>query len=91
MPRQSIISNLTVQFPNNIQPPQWGAPVLITQICVITDANGNALYQPSYQAMPASAEDISDEMLAALQQQLAAVGLTVARTGAGPATATGEA
>ena len=79
MPRQTIIANLTIQFDNPIQPPQWGAPVLITHIGVVVDEAGNALYQPAYQPMPAVAEDITDEVLTALKKQLAAVGLSVAR------------
>lgn len=79
MRRQNIVVNLTIQFNNPVQPPQWGAPVLLTQVALVVDAEGNALYQPAYHSQPAAAEDITDELFAALQQQLAAVGLAVSR------------
>lgn len=79
MRRQNVLMNLTIQFNNPVQPPQWGAPVLITQATLVVDAQGNALYQPAYHSQPAAAEDITDELLVALQEQLAAVGLSVAR------------
>ena len=85
MRRQNIVINLTIQFDNAVQPPQWAAPVLLTQVALVVDAQGNALYQPAYHAQPAAADDITDELLAALQQQLAAVGLAVSRlAAAGP-------
>ena len=79
MRRQNIVVNLTIQFNNPVQPPQWGAPVLLTQAALVVDAEGNALYQPAYHSQPAAAEDITDELFAVLQQQLAAVGLAVSR------------
>ena len=79
MPRQTLISTLTFQFPNPVQPPQWGAPVIVTHIGIVTDEAGAAIYQPSFQQMPAVAEDITDEVLAALQQACAAVGLVIDR------------
>ena len=79
MRRQNIVVNLTIQFNNPVQPPQWGAPVLLTQVALVVDAEGNALYQPAYHSQPAAAEDITDDLFAALQQQMAAVGLAVSR------------
>lgn len=84
MRRENILVNLTVQFANPVQPPQWGAPVLLTQVGLVVDVNGNALYQPAYSQMPAAASDITDEMLAEMQKQLVAVGLTVTRLPAEP-------
>lgn len=83
MQRYTIPVNLTVQFPNEVQPPQWDAPVLIMQASVVTDINGQAVYQPAFTQVPAAESDITDEMLARLQHQLAAVGLTVTRTNPG--------
>lgn len=56
-----------------------GAPVLLTQVALVVDEGGNALYQPAYHSQPAAAEDITDELFAALQQQLAAAGLAASR------------
>ncbi len=86
MPRQTLISTLAFQFPNPVQPPQWGAPVIVTHIGIVTDETGAAIYQPSFQQMPAVAEDITDEVLTALQQSCAAVGLVIDRK---PASAPG--
>lgn len=85
MQRQNILVSLTVQFANPVQPPQWGAPVLLTQVGLVVDDKGNAVYQPAYSQMPAAPSDITDELLAQLQVQLAAVGLTVARLPVGDA------
>lgn len=79
MRRQNIIVQLAIQFPNPVQPPQWGAPVLLTQVALVVDAQGAAMYQPAYHSQPAAAEDITDELLVAMQEQLAAVGLAVSR------------
>ena len=79
MPRQTYIVNLTLQFDNPIQPPQYGAPVMLTSASIVTNAGGTALYQPAYTTVPASPEDVTDEMLAAIASRLAALGLSVAR------------
>ena len=79
MPRQTLVSTLAFQFPNPVQPPQWGAPVIVTHIGIVTDDTGAAIYQPSFQQMPAVAEDITDELLAALQRSCATLGLVIDR------------
>lgn len=79
MPRNTYIANATIQFDNPIQSPQWGAPVLLTSICVITNDEGLPLYQPNHRVEPATAEDVTDELLAALNVKLGALGLEVAR------------
>lgn len=71
--------SLTVQFDNPYQPPQWGMPVLMTQVVTVKDVNGTDLYTPSHQMLPAVAADVTDEMLAALQTKLASIGLAVSR------------
>lgn len=79
MQRQNFLVHMTIQFPNPVQPPQWGAPVTLTQVGLVVDEKGSPLYQPAYSQMPAAASDITDELLAQLQTQLAAVGLAVTR------------
>lgn len=83
MQRQTIIISLTVQFQNPVQPPQWDAPVMLTQASLVVDAGGQPVYPPAFSQVPAASSDITDDMLAHLQVQLAAVGLTVARTADG--------
>ena len=77
--RQSISISLTIQFDNEFQSPQWGAPALLTQAVVVRGAGGAPIYPPAHQMLPAVADDITDDMLAALQSKLGALGLTVAR------------
>jgi hypothetical protein len=79
MIRQNILVSLTVQFNNPVQPPQWSAPVCITQASVVIGPDGKSVYPPAYSQVPAAESDISDELLEKLQEQMKAVGLTVAR------------
>ena len=71
--------SLNIQFDNPHQPPQWGAPALLTQVVMVTDAAGNPVYPPAHQMLPAVAEDITDDFLAALQERFASLGLVVDR------------
>lgn len=77
---QTLVTRLIVQFPNPVAQTQFGAPVLLMQVTIVTDEAGNALYHPAYAEIPAAPSNISDDMLHHLQVQLAAVGLTVSRT-----------
>lgn len=79
MNRQNILISMTVQFPNPLHAPQWGAPVLLTQAAIVVDAEGKSLYQPAFTPMPAAASDITDELLAQLSAQMAVLGLQVGR------------
>lgn len=77
--RQFVNISLNIQFDNEFQPPQWGAPALLTQAVVVRGPDGTPIYPPSHQMLPAVPSDIDDAMLAALQSKLGALGLTVAR------------
>lgn len=77
--RQFATISLNVQFDNEFQPPQFGAPALLTQAVVVRGPDGAPIYPPSHQMLPAVPSDIDDDMLAALQSKLGALGLTVAR------------
>lgn len=79
MKRNSYLINATIQFENPVQPPQWGAHVVLTSASVVTSDEGAQIYQPSYTQQPATPEDITDEMLAALQNRLSVLGLAVSR------------
>ena len=81
MPKQTFIVSMTTQFDNPIQSAQFGAPVMLTSITVVTNAEGQAIYQPAHVSLPATAEDITDELLLAIQVKLAAIGLKVQRSG----------
>lgn len=71
--------NVTIQCDNPLQQAQYGAPVLLTTGTVITDAMGQMMYQPAYMSIPASEQDITDEVLALLQEKFRAIGLAVER------------
>lgn len=79
MKRNSYLVSATIQFENPIQPPQWGAHVILTSVAVVTNEEGVQIYQPSYLQQPATSDDITDEVLAALQTRLAILGLNVSR------------
>lgn len=80
MRRLSVISQLVIQFPNQIQPGQFdGAPlVMVSSMIVKADTNTNA-YPPASHMEPAAPEDINDEVLGLLQVQMERIGLTVSR------------
>lgn len=90
MQRQNIMISLNIQFPNPIQPPQWEAPVLITQASVVVGEDGNAVYQPAFTQVPAAKSDITDDVLAQMQVLMAALGLSVSRLEAPAATPVSE-
>lgn len=79
MPKQTFIVSMTTQFDNPIQSAQFGAPVMLTSITVVTNAEGQAIYQPAHVTLPATPEDITDELLGAIQVKMLAVGLHVSR------------
>ena len=81
MPKQTFISSLTIQLDNPIQSAQFGAPVMVTSITVVTNAEGQPIYQPAHVSLPATQEDISDELLSAIQAKMLAIGLHVTRLG----------
>lgn len=74
-----IPTQLVVQLDNNIQPPQWGAPVILGGVTLILDQAGNTMYQPAYVQRPVSAADITPDILQATNNQLAAIGLKLER------------
>lgn len=79
MQRNTFLVNATIQFENPVQPPQWGAHVLLTSVAVVTNADGVQVYQPTYSQQPATPSDVTDELLAALQSRMAVLGLKVSR------------
>lgn len=79
MHHKTFITSLVIQFKNPVQPPQYGAPVLISHVGVVVDGNGMNMYQPAYSILPAAPSDISEELLEQIGIQLAAVGLVASR------------
>lgn len=77
--KASFIANMTLQFDNPVSSPQFGAPVLVTTISICTNEQGQQMYQPAYNVTPATPDDITDEVLQAIQVKLSSLGLTVSR------------
>lgn len=79
MQRQTFVINLTIQMENPLQSIQFGAPILVTNAAIVTNAEGQPMSQATQWAQPAIPDDITDEILAALQAKFATIGLEVSR------------
>ena len=79
MPRLNIPLSVSIQFDNGIQPPAYGAAAIMTQVTLATNDAGQAIAQPAHSQFPMVAEDVTDDLLAALNAKLAALGLEVSR------------
>ena len=79
MPRLNIPLSVSIQFDNGIQPPAYGAAAIMTSVSVATNDAGQAIAQPAHSQYPMVAEDVTDELLAALNGKLLALGLEVSR------------
>ena len=79
MPRQTLLTAVVLQFDNPVQPPQWGAPALMSTVSIIADDAGTALYQPTHLSQPAVSEDFTPEILETINLQLSKLGLELTR------------
>ena len=79
MPRLNIPLSVTVQFDNPVQPPAYNAAAIMTQVSVATNDAGQAIAQPAHSQYPMVAEDVTDELLDAMNAKLLTLGLEVAR------------
>ncbi|AMR77686.1 hypothetical protein [Cupriavidus nantongensis] len=79
MPRISIPMQFTVQLDNPVQPAAYGSAAIMTVASVMVDQNGKAVSQPAPSQFPAEPEDITPELLAALNAKLAVLGLKLER------------
>lgn len=79
MPRALVPLNVVIQLDNSIQAPVFGAPVLISNLSVVVDEAGKPLYQPAHLQMPASSGDFTEDMLQALNNKLALLGLKLSK------------
>lgn len=83
MKRAVIPINIVIQIDNQMQPPAYGAPVLMTSITTVVDASGATMYQPAHTQLPATPEDFTDDMLQAINNKLRPLGLRIERDGGG--------
>lgn len=79
MPSAFVPVSFVIQLDNQIQPPQWNAPVVITGANVVTNAAGALVYQPAFTQRPMSEEEFTPEYLQAINSQLNKLGLQMTR------------
>ena len=79
MPRLNIPLSVSIQFDNPVPPPAYGAAAVMTGVRLATNEAGQAVAQPAHGQYPMVAEDVTDELLAAVNAKLAALGLEVSR------------
>lgn len=87
MPSAFISTQVIIQLDNQVQPPQWGAPVIISGANVVTDQTGQLLYQPAHMQRPMGADEFTPETLSALNAQLGKLGLEIRKVEAAHDTA----
>lgn len=76
--RKSTAISLTINFENAVMPAQFRRPVLTTVEQILVD--GAAVEQAQHLQRPILQADVTDEMIGAVNAQLALVGLVVTRT-----------
>ena len=79
MPRLNIPLSVSIQFDNPVQPPAYAAAAIMTQVTLVTNEAGQAQTQPAHSQYPMVAEDVTDELLDAMNAKLLTLGLEVAR------------
>lgn len=79
MPRLNVPLSFTIQFDNGIQPPAYNAAAILTQASVAVNDAGQAVAQPAHSQFPVVADDVNDELLAAMNAKLLSLGLEVKR------------
>jgi hypothetical protein len=77
--RKSVAISFTVNLENSVIPPQFKRPVLTTVEQIQVD--GANVEQPQHLQKPILQADVTSELLAALNVQMALVGLVVTRLG----------
>ena len=75
-----ITTQIVIQLPNDLQPPQWGAPVLVAGLHVVLGDKQTPIFHPAHVLRPVGASDIDDAILQSINSQLAKLGLAMVRT-----------
>jgi len=81
MARQTVIANVVIQLENSLQPPQFGAALIFSQFTTLIGADGKPITTPAFSPIPVDADDMTDDLVAAMNEQLARVGLFIGRLG----------
>jgi hypothetical protein len=77
--RKSVAISFTVNLENGVIPAQFRRPVLTTVEQIQVD--GQNVEQPQHLQKPILQADVTDELLVAINAQMALVGLIVTRIG----------
>lgn len=83
MPSKSlfVFTHFSVQLKNDLQPPQWGAPVVVSGLHVVLDDQGKQMFNPAHVARPIGGDDLTPETMEAINSQLLTVGLRLSKVG----------
>lgn len=79
MPNVFVPSQIVIQLENQVQTPQWGAPVVISGCNIVTDKLGNPLMQPAFSQRPMAEDEFTEEYLQAINSQLMKLNLKLSR------------
>ncbi|WP_150124162.1 hypothetical protein [Cupriavidus nantongensis] len=79
MQRTQQMANLQVHLDNQFMPAPFGQGVTMSVVQVVTDPQGRVVGQPAHQVQAVVPDDITQELLAALNDKLGAVGLRLER------------
>lgn len=72
-----IATKIVIQLENQVQSPQWGAPLLLEGANLVLDADGKAVYAPAYIQRPMAGDEFDESTLQGLNSQLAKLGLEI--------------
>lgn len=90
MARQTVIANVVIQLENSLQPPQFGAALVLSQFTMLVGADGKPTTTPAFSPIPVDADDMTDDLVAAMNEQLGRVGLFIGRLGTASTAQDGE-
>lgn len=82
MQRTQQMANLQINLDNQFLPLPFGQGVTMNVVQVVTDAQGRVVGQPAHQVQAVVPDDLTPELLVALNDKLAAVGLKLERLNA---------
>lgn len=81
MIRTTHLANITIQIPNPLMGMSFGMPVYMTHLQVVTNGD-QQVGHPTQQQTPLVPADMTPEMLALLNEQLASIGLKLEKVSA---------
>lgn len=71
------LTQVLIQMPNEFQPAQWGAPVLIAGVHVVTGPDGAPVHPPAHIQRPMASDEFTPERIEQINTQLASLGIQI--------------